>query len=254
MKKITAVLMVMVLTAALWGCAAPSGESEVTVLAAASLTDVCGELKTVYEEENEGITINFSFGGSGALQTQIEEGAPADMFISAADTQMNALLAQGLIEEDSVTELLENKAVLIVPEGNPADINSFEDVLKADLIGIGEVSSVPVGQYSMEIFENLGIWEQVREKANFGSDVRAVLSWVESGDVDCGVVYATDAYTGKGIETVCEAPDGSCSPVIYPAGITSGAKSYDAAHAFLDFLTGDEAEVIFEKYGFTVVD
>ena len=110
MKKITAVLMVMVLTAALWGCAAPSGESEVTVLAAASLTDVCGELKTVYEEENEGITINFSFGGSGALQTQIEEGAPADMFISAADTQMNALLAQGLIEEDSVTGLLENKA------------------------------------------------------------------------------------------------------------------------------------------------
>ena len=170
MKKITAVLMVMVLTAALWGCAAPSGESEVTVLAAASLTDVCGELKTVYEEENEGITINFSFGGSGALQTQIEEGAPADMFISAADTQMNALLAQGLIEEDSVTELLENKAVLIVPEGNPADINSFEDVPKADLIGIGEVSSVPVGQYSMEIFENLGIWEQVREKANFGGD------------------------------------------------------------------------------------
>ena len=191
------------------------------ILAAASLTDVCNEIKTMYEEENPNVTLSFSYGGSGALQAQIEEGALADLFISAATTQMDALREQGLMEESSVTELLENKVVLIVPQGSDAGITSFEDAAtdKVGMIGLGEPGSVPVGQYSQEIFTSLGIWEEVQEKANFGSDVRTVLSWVETGSVDCGVVYATDAYVGENIEIVCEAPEGSCAPFIYPAGV-----------------------------------
>ncbi len=107
---------------------------------------------------------------------------------------MDELREQGLMKEDSVTDLLENKVVLIVPNGNPAGIKSFEDAVKADVIGLGETSSVPVGQYSQEIFTSLGVWDQVKAKANFGSDVRTVLSWVETGAVDCGVVYETDAF------------------------------------------------------------
>ena len=191
-KKTIGILLILTMTLliAATGCGSQNGDSvneetELTILAAASLTDVCEDLKSVYEAETENVTLTFSFGGSGALQAQIEEGAPADMFISAAQTQMDALLEQGLMVSSSVTDLLENKVVLIVPQGNPAGIESFEDVLKADIIGIGEVSSVPVGQYSEEIFTDLGIWDQVRGKANFGSDVRTVLSWVESGEVDC---------------------------------------------------------------------
>ncbi len=258
-KAISIVLMLtMILMLAATGCSngaqdSSSENTELTILAAASLTDVCEDLKATYEAENENVTLTFSFGGSGALQTQIEEGAPADMFISAAQTQMNALLDQGLMVSDSVADLLENKVVLIVPKGNPAGIESFEDVLKADLIGIGEVSSVPAGQYSEAIFTSLGIWDQVRAKANFGSDVRTVLSWVETGEVDCGVVYATDAYTGEGIEIVCEAPAGTHQPVIYPAGIVAASQEQDAAADFLNFLQSDEAAEIFKKYGFTVI-
>lgn len=259
-KKTIGILLILTMTLliAATGCGSQNGDSvneetELTILAAASLTDVCEDLKSAYEAETENVTLTFSFGGSGALQAQIEEGAPADMFISAAQTQMDALLEQGLMVSSSVTDLLENKVVLIVPQGNPAGIESFEDVLKADIIGIGEVSSVPVGQYSEEIFTDLGIWDQVRAKANFGSDVRTVLSWVEAGEVDCGVVYATDAYTGEGIEIICEAPADTHQPVIYPAGIVAASQEQDAAASFLEFLQSDEAAEIFEKYGFTVL-
>lgn len=254
MKKIFIVIMTVAIIAAFAGCGRKEeAKTEITVLAAASLTDVCDELKTAFEEENEGVTVTFSFGGSGALQAQIEEGAPADMFISAATKQMEELKAQGLMDEDSITELLENKVVLIVPEGNPAGINSFEEVTKAALIGLGETASVPVGQYSEEIFTSLGIWEQVKAKANFGSDVRTVLSWVEAGAVDCGVVYATDAMTGENTETVCSAPADTHKPVIYPAGIIKASEKKEAARAFMEFLEGDDAAELFEKYGFTVL-
>ena len=248
---LAAALMITMLAALLCGCNAEEEKTQLAILAAASLADVCEKLETVYEEENEGVELSFSFGGSGALQVQIEEGAPADVFISAARVQMDELLAQNLMDDGSVVDLLENKVVLIVPEGNPAGIASFEDVLKAGMIGIGEVSSVPAGQYAQEIFTSLGIWEEVSAKANFGSDVRTVLSWVETGDVDCGVVYATDAYTGQGIEIVCEAPEGTHSPVIYPAGVTAFSDNYDAACDFLAFLEGEQAGEIFAKYGFT---
>lgn len=226
---------------------------EITVLAAASLTDVCNEMKDVYEAQHENVTLTFSYGGSGALQTQIEEGVPADVFISAATKQMTVLDEEGLMDSDSIVNLLENKVVLIVPKDSTAGITSFEDVVtdKVTMIGLGEPGSVPVGQYSEEIFTTLGILSDVQAKANYGSDVRTVLSWVETGAVDCGVVYATDAYTSDLITIVCEAPKDSCKQVIYPAGVVKASANAQAAGEFVDYLQSDEAMALFEKYGFS---
>ncbi len=235
------------------GTQAPASEqTELTILAAASLTDVCGELKTMYEESHKGVTLTFSFAGSGALQTQIEEGAPADIFISAAQKQMKALKEKNLMKEESICDLLENKVVLVTPAENRAGITSFEDLKKDEvkLIGLGEVESVPAGQYAKTIFTSLNMWDVVEKKANFGTDVRTVLGWVETSAVDCGVVYATDAYTSDKVKIVAEAPAGSCDPVIYPAGLVAAGKNQEAAQEFLNFLKSDEAMKVFEKYGF----
>ena len=228
-------------------------KKEIIALAAASLKDVCGELEKMYEEKNQGIDLVFSYAGSGALQTQIEEGAPADLFISAAQKQMKALSEKNLMKADTVGDLLENKVVLVVPSGSTLGLTSFEDVKRdgVKMIGIGDLESVPAGQYAKTIFTNLGLWDVVEKKANYGTDVRTVLTWVESGEVDCGVVYATDAYTTDKVKIVAEAPEGSCDPVIYPAGVVAASKNVDEATAFLNYLKSDEAMKVFEKYGFT---
>jgi molybdate transport system substrate-binding protein len=226
---------------------------ELTVLAAASLTDVCDEIKEMYEKEHDNVTLTFSYGGSGALQTQIEEGVPCDVFISAATKQMTALDEEGLMNSDTIRNLLENKVVLIVPKDSDSEITSFEDAAtdKVSMIGLGEPGSVPVGQYSEEIFTTLGILDTVQAKANYGSDVRTVLSWVETSAVDCGVVYATDAYVSDGVTIVCEAPEGSCKKVIYPAGIVAASENQDEAENFIQYLESDEIMQLFESYGFS---
>ena len=227
--------------------------SEITVLAAASLTDACGELERMYEERHPECELLFSYGSSGALQTQIEEGAPADIFFSAALKQMDALESEGLMDEESIRPLLENKIVLAVPKGSGADITSFEDAAgdKVKMIALGEPESVPAGQYAEEVFASLEILDDVKAKANYGSDVRTVLAWVEEGTVDCGVVYATDAYASDRVEIAATAPEGSCKRVIYPVGVTASCENREAAGRFLDFLSSDEAMKVFESYGFS---
>lgn len=231
-------------------------EVELTVLAAASLTDVCNEIKTMYEKENPNVTLTFSYGSSGALQTQIEEGAPADIFMSAATKQMTALDEKGLMNSESVTNLLENKVVLIVPKDSKAGIESFEDIAtdKVSIIGLGDPASVPVGQYSEEIFTSLGILDTVKAKANYGTDVRNVLSWVETGVVDCGVVYATDASSSDNVTVVTSAPEGSCKKVIYPVGIVKASENADAAADFIEYLKSDDIMKLFESYGFAAAN
>lgn len=230
-------------------------KKELTILAAASLKDVCGEIETLYEEKHPGMDLIFSFGSSGALQSQIEEGAPADVFFSAAQKQMNALKEQELMENDSITDLLENKIVLIVPSNSEIKISSFEDVTTdvVSMIGLGEPKSVPAGQYAEEVFTTLGILDQVSAKANYGQDVRTVLTWVEEGAVDCGVVYATDANTTDKVKIICEAPEGSCKKVIYPVGIIKSTPKKTASKEFVEYLKSDEAMVLFKKYGFSSV-
>ena len=258
-KKMTAVMTTILAAMLLAGCGSETKNAvdtgpavELTILAAASLTDVCNEIKTAHPN----VTLNFSYGASGALQTQIEEGAPADLFFSAATKQMTALNDEGLMDPDSIVKLLENKVVLIVPEGSDKDITSFEDVAtdKVGMIGLGEPGSVPVGQYSEEIFTFLGILDTVKTKANSGSDVRTVLSWVETGPVDCVVVYSTEASVGENIQNVCEAPVGSCKQVIYPVGIVKASEHADAAAEFLAYLQTDHTMQKFEGYGFSAAE
>ena len=251
------VILSLLLLLPLAGCTSASGDKcELTVLAAASLTDVCGELKTVYEKENPNVSLTFSFGSSGALQTQIEEGAPADIFFSASTKQMDALCEEGLMQKDSIQELLENKVVLIVPKDSETELASYEALTEdsVSMIGLGEPESVPAGQYAREVFESLGIWDIVESKANFGSDGRTVLSWVEEKAVDCGVVYATDAYSSDRVRIVAEAPEGSCKRVIYPVGVVKASQNAGEAQDFARFLSSKEAMEYFRAFGFCEVN
>ena len=254
-KRIISVFTALCMGLMIFGChATPPETITVNVLAAASLTDVMGELEQMYETEHPGIDLVFSFAGSGALQTQIEEGAPADIFISAAETQMNNLRDEGLIDNSSIRNLLINKVVLIVPEESDTGLDSFEGVTADNIvmIGLGDPESVPAGKYAEQIFTYLGIWDEVASRANFGTDVRTVLRWVEAGEVDCGVVYSTDALTADAVTVVAEAPEGSHDPVVYPAGIISGSEVSSQAEEFLAYLEGSEASSVFESYGFTM--
>lgn len=229
-------------------------KEQVTILvaAAASLKN-CMEkdLKQAFEESNPGIKVNFTFDSSGKLQQQIESGADVDVFVSAAQKQMNELKAKDLMISDSVIDLLENKVVLIVPANSNLKISSFNDILLANKIALGDPKSVPAGQYAQEAFEKLGIWDKVSAKASYGTNVTEVLNWVASGSADAGIVYATDAAQTKDVKVIAEAPAGSVSKVIYPAGIVKATTKKDAADAFIKFLKSDKASDIFKKSGFT---
>lgn len=223
---------------------------ELMVSAAASLTDCMNEIKDLYESENEGVQITYNFASSGALQQQIEQGAPADVFFSAGKKQMKALSDAELMDDETVKEILENKMVLIVPKDG-TKFASFEELTNASQIGVGEPETVPVGQYAAEILENLNLADTLKEKLVFAKDVREVLSWVETSNVDAGIVYETDAKISDKVEISCTAPEGSHKPVIYPVGVTKDSQQADAAKAFVDFLFGEEAKAVFEKFGFS---
>ena len=227
---------------------------ELHVSAAASMTDAMKELTDDYQKKNPDVKLVFNFAASGELQQAIEQGAPVDIFISAAKKQMDALDKGGFLAEGTRKDLLENKVVLIVPKDSKVALAKFEDVLKDDVkkIGLGEPKGVPVGQYSEEIFGKLGILDQVKAKSVYGSNVRQVLSWVDTGEVDAGVVYATDAAISKGNKVICTAPEGSHKPVIYPMAIIKSTKQAEAAKAFTDYMAGADGKKIFEKYGFAV--
>lgn len=226
--------------------------TELTVLAAASMTDAMQEIGEAYQETQENIEITYQFDSSGTLKTQIEEGAPADIFISAATKQMDELVQGELVEEDSVFPWLENKVVLIVPKDSEDGPDSFEDAAKEEvpMIAIGN-EDVPVGQYTQTIYQNLGLLENIQAKANLASNVRQVLDWVATGNAPCGVVYATDAQIEENVKVVCEAPKGSCDPVIYPAGMVSASKEKEASAEFLEYLKTEAVSEILEAYGFT---
>ncbi len=243
---------------------APADETvELYVFAAASMTETLNQIAELYKEVAPNVTLVYTFDSSGTLKTQIEQGANCDLFISAAQKQMNQLdvtnttvNTDGLdfVASDSRIDLLENKVVLVVPEGNPAGIQTFEDVGtdKLTLIALGN-SDVPVGQYSEEIFTNMGIWDSLNAdgKITFGTNVKEVTSQVTAGAVDCGVVYATDAYSA-GLSPVDEAPEGSCTPIVYPAAVMKNSAHSAEAQAFLDYLTTDAAVAVFTSVGFSM--
>ncbi|MCE5285837.1 MAG: molybdate ABC transporter substrate-binding protein [Pelosinus sp.] len=233
---------------------ATAEKCEIYISAAASLTDALKEIGGEYEKANPNVKINYNFGSSGALAAQIEQGAPADVFISAAPKQMNDLDKKALLLTDTRINLLENKVVVIAPKDSKLELASFEDIAsdKVRKIALGEPKGVPVGQYSEEIFTSLNILAKAKAKAAYASDVRQVLSWVEKGEVDLGLVYATDAAVSKAVKVLLEAPVGSHKPVIYPVAVLKSAKHEKEAKAFASFLQAAESKTVFEKYGFKV--
>ena len=234
--------------------AASGEETEILVAAAASLKNAYEDkLIPMFEEANPGVTVKGTYDSSGKLQTQIEEGLEADVFMSAAKKQMTALDEEGMIASDTITDLLENKIVLIVPTGNEKKLEKFEDIENADSIALGDPASVPAGQYSEEALTNLGIWDKIQDKVSFGINVTEVLNQVAAASADAGIVYATDAASmADQVEVVAEAPEGSLSKkVIYPVAVVKGTAHEEVAKEFVAFLQTDKAITVFEEYGFS---
>ena len=228
-------------------------ETTILVAAAASLKNAYDEkLIPMFQEANPGVYVEGTYDASGKLQTQIEEGMEADVFMSAAPKQMNELNDNGMIETETMTDLLENKIVLIVPSDGDSSLASFEDIVNAGSIAIGDPASVPVGQYSQEALTNLGIWDSIQDKISLGNNVTEVLNQVAEGSADAGIVYATDAASmPERVKVVTEAPEDSVSKAIYPVAVVKNSKHAEAAKAFVDFLKTPEAIAVFEEYGFT---
>ena len=226
-------------------------EVEIVVSAAASLTDAMGEIAELIKEE-ENIVLTSTFDSSGTLQKQIEEGAQSDVFISAGQKQMDALEEQDLIDADSRIDLLRNKLVLLVPEGNEDGIENIQDVVdKKVQIAIAETETVPVGQYSKKALEDLDLWDKLETDNVVNSkNVSEVLKHVEDGNVSAGLVYTSDAVRGEGVEEVEIFDEELHGPIVYPASIIEGSEEKEASQTFLDFLQTDEVKEIFEKYGF----
>ena len=251
---------------------APADEekTELIVFAAASMTETLEEIAKLYEEAAPNVSLVFNFDSSGTLKTQIEEGAECDLFISAAPKQMNQLDAaideeggnvDGLdfVISDTRINLLENKVALAVPEGNPKNINSYDDLAAAlkeggILLAIGN-SDVPVGQYTQKIFAYFELDEEALANAGvltYGSNVKEVTTQVSEAAADCGIIYATDAFSAE-LEVVDTATKEMCGQVIYPAAVLNITKNEEAAKAFLEYLTGEEASAVFESVGFTAL-
>ncbi|WP_048828057.1 molybdate ABC transporter substrate-binding protein [Bacillus sp. B-jedd] len=223
---------------------------ELTVSAAASLQDALAEIKAGFEKEHPTITLNFNFGGSGALQQQITQGAPVDLFFSAAEDKFQTLVKDGLIEKESGRNLLGNDLVLVVPKDSEKGIKAFEDLLKAGKIALGTPESVPAGKYGKETLENLKVWNSIEDKIVFAKDVRQVLTYVETGNVDAGIVYKTDAKASEKVEIAATAGDETHAPIIYPVGIIKNTPHPKEAKLIFEYLQNSDAMKIFEEYGF----
>ena len=275
MKKVLSLLLALTLALSLAACgtsntpAASGNDAEpitLVVFAAASMTETLTEIAGNYKAVAPNVTLSFNFDSSGKLLTQIEEGALCDLFISAAPKQMNALdgslkddaeknpNGQDMLLEGCRLNLLENKVTLAVPEGNPKGIESFDQL--AELLKNGEVmlaignSDVPVGQYTQKIFAYYGIDEtSITDQLTYGNNVKEVTTQVSEAAADCGIIYATDAFSAN-LTVVDSATPEMCGQVIYPAAVMQGEKE-EAAQAFLDYLQTDAAMAVFESVGFS---
>ncbi len=276
-KKLLSLLLALAMVFALAACSSNDEQKdaddnkareEVVVFAAASMTETLNQIKETYEKDHN-VTLTFNFDSSGTLKTQIQEGADCDLFISAGQKQMNQLditadkevNTEGLdfVASDSRVNLLENKVVLVVPEGNPKGIKGFDDLAAklADgsvLMAMGN-SDVPVGQYTQKILSYYKLDETALANAGtitYGTNVKEVTTQVAEGSVDCGIVYCTDAFSA-GLTVVDSATKDMCGQVIYPAAVMKNAKHADAAKAFLEYLQSDAAMKVFENVGFSSV-
>ena len=260
-KKLIAAMMAGVLSAGMLSTGVFAADTdlkgEVNTFIAASLSNAMEEIQKDFNETYPDVEILYNADSSGTLQTQIEEGARCDIFFSAADKQMNALVDEDLAKKDTVEDILENKVVLIKPKDGETKVTGFENITDAANIALAG-DSVPVGQYAREIFDNLGITDEVNKmEINEGKNVSEVLAAVSEGSNEIGIVYATDAASvADKVDVIAEAPaDALKTPVLYPVGLIEDKEASEddtaAAEAFLEYIKSDDAMKVFEKYGFT---
>lgn len=280
MKKTLTLLLAAALVLSLAACGsgqdtaagddtAQEEKTELVVFAAASLTETLTQLGEDYMAEHPDVSLTFNFDSSGTLKTQIQEGADVDLFLSAGQKQMDqlditadpAVNTEGLdfVLEGTRLDILENKVALAVPEGNPANIQSYEDLaagLKAGsvLLAMGN-ADVPVGQYTQKIFAYFGLDEQALAQAGcitYGSNVKEVATQVAEGAVDCGIIYQTDAFSDH-LTVVDTATAAMCGQVVYPAAVMKVSKHPQEAKDFLSYLTSEAGDKVFAEVGFTPI-
>jgi molybdate transport system substrate-binding protein len=223
---------------------------QITVSAAASLNRVLTEIGRVYEME-KGVRVRFNFGASGALQRQIEEGAPIDVYIAAAERNMNELARQKLIVTASRRVIARNRLALVVPHSSRLSIRRFKDLVSPSVrhIALGG-PQVPAGLRAREVFTQLGVWPHIQRKAVRAKDVREALAQVERGNVDAGVVYLSDAVASRDVRIISIAPASMHTPIRYPAAVITGRHNIAAARDFVRFLASSQARTLFRRYHF----
>lgn len=233
---------------------ASSEPSALLVAAAASMQQALQEIKPLYERSGVNRQVNYNFGSSGVLQQQIEQGAPIDIFISAASKQMDKLEQQNLLVPKTRKNLLTNILVLISPKPTQLKLTNFRQLVKPEIqrIAIGEPRSVPVGQYAIEVFKNLGILERVKSKLVLGNNVKAVLASVETGDADAGIVYVSDAKSSNKVVVSAIANAKLHAPIVYPIAILKSSKALESAKKYVEFLQTTPVQIVFKKYGFGI--
>ena len=239
------------------GSVRPDGKTvTLTVFAAASLTETLNKAAAVYTEQAPNVKIEYRFDSSGALQNRIEAGESCDLFFSAGQSQMDVLEQAGLLAEDTRRDLLKNQVVLIVPKGEAHGISNFTDAAgdKVSHVAVGG-TNVSVGQYAQQIFSSYGLWEQLQQqnKLVFADTSRDVITRLEAGEADCGVLYQTDTALSENVEIAAVAPPAACDPILYPAAVLKNSGNGKAAQRFLEFLQSETCRTLFEDAGFSVI-
>ena len=254
LSSIVAVAIIAMIKLRQFSLTASSQPSALLVAAAASMQTVLQEITPLYQQSTANIQVNYNFGSSGSLQHQIEQGAPIDVFISAATTQMNTLQQENLLVPNTRKNLLTNRLVLITPTTATLKLTDFSQLVQPQIqrIAIGEPNSVPAGQYATEIFKTLNILDRVKSKLVLGNSVRAVLASVETGDADAGIVYISDAKTSDRVVISAIADERLHPPIVYPIAIFKSSKLLTSAQNYLNFLQTNQARTIFKKYGFGI--
>ncbi|SFJ01951.1 molybdate ABC transporter substrate-binding protein [Thermoflavimicrobium dichotomicum] len=258
LKKVSLIGMSCLILLLLFGCSASSSSSEnasqveLRITAAASLTDALNELKASFEKEHPNIKLSFQFGSSGKLARQIEQGAPSDLFLSASKKDMDDLQSKKLVVEHSRVDFAQNELVLITPKDKSFSISSFEQIRPDQIqhFAIGEPESVPAGRYTKEALQKLKLWDKLEKKFVMGSDVRQVLAFVESGNAEMGIVYASDAQTAKNVKVLATAKPEWHKPIVYPGAIIAHSAHQKEAQTFLSYLNSEAGKQVLKKYGF----
>jgi molybdate transport system substrate-binding protein len=226
---------------------------ELTISAAASLNGVLTEIETLFEEEHPQINLLVNFGGSGSLQQQIIQGAPVDLFFSAAEDKYDELIEHDLIDSTYSSDLLGNELVLVTPRNSP--VTGFPDLVSKEIntIAIGTPETVPAGQYAKQTLQQLQLWDELSAKLIPSKDVRQVLSYVETENVDAGIVYHTDALLSDKVKLIATVDQSLHDPIILPVGIVQGTNHKQEAITFYEYLHSEKATELFKKYGFRLV-